>query len=1329
MLPKLSVKKPFTVVVAVVMILVLGVVSFMGMTTDMLPKMNLPYVVILTGYPGASPEEVELAVTRPIEQSMATVNNINNITSNSSENASMVFLEFAQTTNMDSASLEIREKLDMIKGYFPDSVTSPTMLKINPEMLPVMVAAVDIENKTSAEVSRITQSDVMPGFESLEGVATVSLTGLIEEDIHVILRQEKIDKINKELKDHVENEMDDAAEKLADAKAQIKSGKYKLNKEKSKIMGQIGQAEKVLSDAKKKISDGEAQIAESEQQIAFLENLLKTGKQEIEKQKKNLKAERSVQVSRQKELEAIDPRSPEQEDELARVKLRIQAIDAAIAGLQFGSDEVAKINKDIAAQRKQLEAAKAQVKAGKKELAEQEKKLNQGKNKAVSGFSAASGKLNSAEKQVNEGIAQLEDSREEALEQASVDNFLTMDMLKGLLTAENFSMPAGYVAEKGTDYLVRVGDKIGDLKELSGLLLIDLDIEGIDPIYLSDVADVIQVDNSAETYGKVNGNQAVLMTFQKQPEYSTSDVSARIQEKAKTLPGKIEGLHFTPLMDQGIYINLVINSVLENLLYGALLAILILLIFLRDVRPTVVIAFSIPISLVFAIVLMYFSGVTLNIISLSGLALGVGMLVDNSIVVIENIYRLRNMGVPPAKAAVEGTKEMTGAIFSSTLTTICVFAPIVFVQGISRQLFTDIALTITFSLLASLLVALTLVPMMASGALRNVSEKRHRIFDLFKRFYAFTLKGALKVKILVVLAAFALFGLSGYYMLSMGTGFMPEMDSTQISVQLEMEKDTPLVRTAAATDKVMEKILAIPGVESVGAMQGSGGMSGMGSMLGLSSDRKLPTDSMSMYVILKEDKSVSSQEIAKQIEALSGEAGCTLTAEGSSMDMSALGGSGVSIMIKGPEIDGLRDLSGQIAKIVEGTEGTENVSDGIADPTPELRITVDKEKAMAEGLTVAQVYMEISALLADPTTATTLNVNGTDYPVIVIDGEQEKLTLDDVRGTKITVTDKEGEEKEIRVSSIAATTDDISLSTVQRDNQQRYLKVTAEIKEGYNIGLVSRELETKLTAIQVPEGYSVQVTGENETINDAMNDLVLMLALAIILIYLIMVAQFQSLQAPFIVMFTIPLAMTGGLFALYFTKNDLSVIAIVGFIMLAGIVVNNGIVLIDCIIRMRRDGKEKKEAILEAGRVRLRPILMTAITTILGLIPMAVGMGMGSNMVQPLAIVTIGGLTYATLLTLYVVPCMYDLINRKKDLRDALQKEEDLQLALEGEGRAAELPAQAEEGIPAEAVSYVGIPAVPEAEEPVTPIAREPAVLTPPVEEGVVQDDDQHSGS
>ena len=672
--------------------------------------------------------------------------------------------------------------------------------------------------------------------------------------------------------------------------------------------------------------------------------------------------------------------------------------------------------------------------------------------------------------------------------------------------------------------------------------------------------------------------------------------------------------------------------------------------FLKDVKPTVIIAFSIPISVLFAMVLMYFTDITLNIISLSGLALGVGMLVDNSIVVIENIYRLRSQGVPAAKAAVKGAAQVAGAIFASTLTTICVFLPIVFTQGISRELFTDMGLTIAYSLLASLVVALTLVPAMGSTMLRKTKEKKHRWFDGFTNGYEKALRFSLKHKIVVIAGVVALLAFAAFEAVNMGTSFMPAMDSPQMMATLEMPKEATQQEGYEMTDEVMSRIRDLDDVETVGAISG-----------GMSMTSSSSSNTYSFYILLKENgRTHSNAQMAELITGATQDLDCEVSVSASTMDMSALGGSGISLEIKGDDLDTLNSISRDVVEMLNGIEGTTDVTGGITQGDMETRIVVDKNKAMEHGLTVAQVYQNIASALQTETTATTLTIGAEEMPVIVVKSQEDTLTREDLMSHKISVTNQQtGETESVPLYDIASAEDTESVSSINRENQVRYMTVTAGVDNDHNIGLVSRELEKQLASYDVPEGYTVEIQGETETINSAMGDLILMIVLAIVFIYLIMVAQFQSLLSPFIVMFTIPLAFTGGLLALWITGNPISVIAMLGFLMLSGVVVNNGIVFVDYVNQLRLEGVDKKEALIQTGRTRLRPILMTALTTILAMVTMAMGLGDGAEMTQPMAIVTIGGLAYATLLTLLVVPVLYDAFHRKPmrkvDLEDDLQ--------------------------------------------------------------------------
>ena len=1476
MISKFSVKRPYTVLVGVVLILVLGYVSFTSMQTDLLPDMNLPYAIVYTTYIGASPEEVETTVTRPIEQAMATISNIENISSTSSENLSMVILEFAQTANMDSITVDMREKLDQIEGAWSDSVGNPIIMKLNPDMMPVMVAALEGGDLSQSELTDLVENEILPELESIEGVASVSSTGTIEEQVQVVLREDKIRDVNEKVRSALDKKFDDAQAELEENKSELESGEQSLNSGQEQLKTQTGKAQERISSGSSQMLSGKLELNEKKKEIEDAlseldksESELKTQEEQLEEGEKNLLAlpaqktaletqETSIdqavavvgtltaeqveqlnqsiaqleqvlgiaqsdasetevitegeteqetaalienspnltQAAQEETLseeitveqdiqdeaavdqdiqentaeqpvldestasdvpdenaeadviqdgtdqnvleEAGAPEEVEQEEELVldesqddtnqtseipdygslaedaasaaqemtalkaqydqlveqRNQLIALGVDVTLSGndlktniekvrfslmdtqkqledgiaklqeqidktpeqletIQKGKDAVEQGKKQIADGRTQLNAAKEQLTAAEKQLADGENRLS-GAQSQIDGaridatieMAVGKAQLQSGKQQIETALDQIEEQKEAAYDQSDVTELVTTDLVKNILSAQNFMMPAGYVTEDGIDFLVRVGNKLTSMKDMEDLVILDLHMEDLDPIKLSDVADVVMTDNSDEIYATVNGHPGVMLTMQKQSGYSTGTVSNRIKEKFTELEETKGDIHFIKMMDQGVYIDMVVDSVIQNMLSGAGLAILVLLVFLGSFRPTLVIACSIPISIMTAIVCMYFSNITLNIISLSGLALGIGMLVDNSIVVIENIYRLRSEGYSVKKAAVEGASQVAGAIVASTLTTICVFAPILFTEGITRQLFVDMGLTIAYSLVASLVVALTLVPAMAAGLLKKGTDKKHRIFDKIQNVYAVLLKGALKVKILVILLAFGILVLSAKLAVSKGTEFMGDMESTQMSLTLTTPEGSSLADTAKVADEAIKRIETLDDVEDIGAMvSGSNMMSMMGS--GSGSDREV-----SMYVMLKEDKKLSNDELAAVILDQTADLNCEVSVQTSNMDMSSLGGSGISVMIKGRELDKLKEIASDVADILSSVEGTRNVSDGIEEKTVEMRLVVDKNKAMSYQLTTAQIYQFLQQKLAEAGSATTLSTESNDYDVLVISDADETLTRGKIRELTIEGTNADQKKEDVPLSELVEFVDTEGFSSINRDAQNRYVSATAEIADGYNIGLVSAEVEKKLEDYEVPKGYSVTMKGEDETINDAMGQVMKMMILAIVFMYLIMVAQFQSLLSPFIIIFTIPLAFTGGFLALYLTDKPVSVIAMIGFVMLAGIIVNNGIVLVDYINQLRRDGMQKKEAIVESGRSRLRPVIMTALTTILGLCTMAAGNGMGADMVQPMAIVTIGGLTYGTLMTLFVIPCVYDIFNRNRDITE-----------------------------------------------------------------------------
>lgn len=1259
MLSKFSVKRPYTVVVGVVLIIILGIVSFGNMTVDLLPSMNLPYAIVMTTYPGASPEEVETVVTKPVEQTMATVSNIKNVQSVSNENASTVILEFDQTANMDSVTIEMREGLDQISGFWPDEVTNPIIMKLNPSMMPVLITAVSASGEDAAETTRIIEEQVLPEVESVEGVASVSTAGSIEETVQVTVNEQKVEALNEDVKAALEEKMNEAASALQQAKDQVANGKAALAAGKAQASSGVGEAEAQISQKAEEIKQAQLEITEKMAELNVTDTQLQQSLAAVQASKAAAEAQlKTVNVScdqLQAQMADLQKDPAANADAIAQLQTEIDncnatkaALEAAIAQLTEQEASLKEGQGKVTAGRQQLEAVQKQVNNGAMSLAEARGQLASAQVQAAAGLGEGAAQLAAGEAMIQSQEAQMEAAKGEASASADLSGMLNADMVKALLVAENFSMPAGYVTENGLDYLVRVGDKFKSIEDIKNLVLIDM--EGIDPVKLTDVANVELVSNSDETYAKINGKSGMMLSIQKQTGYSTGDVSDRVLEKLQSISKEHKEINAVTLMDQGVYIDLIVNSVLKNLLYGAVLAIIILLVFLKSIRPTFVIACSIPISIMTALVAMYFSGVTLNIISLSGLALGVGMLVDNSIVVIENIYRMRNEEGASAKmAAIEGARQVGGAITASTFTTICVFLPIVFTSGITRQLFVDMGLTIAYSLLASLIVALTLVPMISAGLLKKTEEKESRLFIRIKDWYGSMLSKALNRKVLVLAGAFVLFVASGALAISRGTEFMPQMESTEISMTLEMEKGTSLEDTAKAADKVMDRVGGLKDVKDIGAMVSSS------NMMGTSSSSNM----VEFYAITGDKPSMSNNELKKEIEKVTKDMDGELTVNMSNMDMSALGSSGINVQIKGKDLDKLQKIAGDIKSMLEDIKGTQNVTDGTEDNKEELRVIVDKTKATEHGLTVAQVYQSLNKRLSEAQKATSLSTDTEDFDIYVVDDADESLSREDIRKLTVTAEKQDGTSEEVKLSDIAAFEDASGLQAISRKDQSRYMSVTSEVKDGDNIGLVSSRVNKALKAYDVPDGYEVKMVGEDETINESMTELFKMLGLALVFMYLIMVAQFQSLRSPFIVMFTVPLAFTGGLFGLWIAGKAVSVIAMVGFVMLSGIIVNNGIVFIDYTNQLIAGGLSRHDALVEAGRTRLRPIIMTALTTILGLSTLAVGVGMGADMVQPMAIVTIGGLIYGTILTLVVVPCIFDLFHKREKARLREEIEED----------------------------------------------------------------------
>lgn len=1335
MLPKLSVKKPMTIFVAVIVVIVLGIVSVFKMTPDLLPNMDFPYAIILTTYPGQTPETVESVVTKPLEQSLSTIDGVKTITSTSSDNYSMLTLEFEDGTNMDTATVDMRGNLDTIKDAWPDGVGSPYLMKINPNMMPVAMVAVDYDGYDTVQISDYVNNELKNQLEGIDGVASVSTKGIVTQKENVIISQTKIDALNAKINDALNDKFGDAEKKISDAKKELQDniskaeqGSDTIEQSINDLNSQQEEVAKQLADAQGKAQSGYTEILNAKMQLLDQQQSLTATKQTLTiayqtliqiKEKLDSLQDEKAQLTQQieafekiyndykdalsklanhdltdeqlaqvrailakidEELDKYGFPKEELEERLNNAKNALTNVDKAITqtvealkGLDTTEEKLDDTIAEIADKISQVDGGITQIAAAVKGLDNNTVSVNQAlseieKQQSLAAYQLSGGlsALNTKQSEVNSALTQLNSAQEElksasdelseqkdkAKKAADMTNTVTISNVSNILTAQNFSMPAGYVSDdENIKYLVRVGDKIEGDKEMQSLALFDTGIDGIGVVKLSDVADVFIADDSDEVFTKINGNSGVVFSFSKQSDAATATVSENIAKKLNSLTQENEGLHFTTLMDQGDYIDIIINSVLQNLLMGAVLAIIILYLFLRDIKPTLIVALSIPVSVIFALVLMYFSGVTLNMISLSGLAIGVGMLVDNSVVVIENIYRLRNLGVPPVKAALNGAKQVAGAIASSTLTTICVFFPIVFIEGLTRQIFMDMALTITYSLLASLIVALTLVPAMGQRMLRKVKPVKHGMFDKMLGGYEKSIRFVLKHRAIALIAAVVLLFGSMFGAVARGFSFMPNMASTELSVTVSLDDSATMDDTIDAAQNLLDTLSKYDEFETVGVMTGS--TTSLMGLTGSVSSSDADKGSVMAYAVFKDDKVKNSESISKEIEAelQSIDGDVVVSGSSSSSSMSAmLGDDGVSIKLYGDDLKTLQDTAKDMAEKLAAVDGIDETDNGIGATSGEIKVTVDKTKAAKKSLTVAQVYQQIAAAITSETTSSTLTNSGKDLDVVVIKDENSDVTKNNIKDIKLTYTDKEGNEKTTKLSEVAEISDSESMNSITRSDQKRYIKVSGTLKDGYTNTDVSNKAKALFDDYKLPDGCSIEYSGSNESTMEAVNQMLLMMLLGVILIYLIMVAQFQSLKSPFIIMFTIPLAFTGGFLGLLITGFDVSVVALLGFVMLCGIIVNNGIVLVDYINNLRLEGKERREAIVEAGKTRMRPILITAITTVLGLSTMALGIGTGSEIMQPIAIVCIGGLLYATIMTLYIVPVIYDILS-KKELR------------------------------------------------------------------------------
>lgn len=1201
-----SIEKKYTTLVLVVIILVLGYVSYTGLPLDLLPDLELPMLVIMTQDPGQTPEAMEAKITRPLEKLLSSTEGLEELQSISSSGRSLLLLSFVQGHNMDSAMIDVSGKIDFLAELWKNT-SRPTILRLNPSMLPVMTAAIYDENISAKELTELYEENLQSKLEGTDGVASVGASGLFREEINVFLSEEKVHKINEEILNKVQSSIEEKEGELEEAKEKIQAGKDQLSS--ASIPTTSPSLPDDLFESSISLASELAELslnrASNQVYLSSLEQVLLL----LQTPAEDLSQTQALIVQYLKDWpfelseENIENAILWTEDEIIKASEQEALYQAEEAALQQKLDQVL-------VSLESMSAAQGQM-------------IAQAGNMLLQAQAAAS-ELTKMEVMLESQAMMLESQKEEALATANISKLLNVDSLSKLLLAQNISFPIGYIKSEDGLIPLTIDNPLTE-EELPDLLLTDTGEEAIGKIYLKDISNISNSDNSKDYYAKINGKNAILVNIEKQSQANTSEVSSNlaltIEEMEKTNPG----LEISPLMDQGLYIRWVIEAILKNILIGALFAMAVLYLFLRDIRFTLLIALSIPLSIVTSIILMYFSNISLNLISLAGLALGVGMMVDNSIVVIENSHRLSLLGYSPKEAALEGAREMAPAITASTMTTAFVFLPILFTQGMARELFTDMALTIAFSLFASLFVALTVIP--AVSSIRPyVKEKKTKE----SKYYQNTLLWSLKHPYLVVLASLLLLGGSIFALLEKGAIFIPDMDTPQINLTVNPEDASQ--STQELYDISDEVFLRLEDLEDLELIGGLSSQNLMGSSSGIS-----------FHLVRKDSSRKSSLELEKEITDRLADLPAHIQVQTQNVNIDAMGGGGLSLWVLAQDLEEARAYSEKLLEDMEAIPGLKEAYIDEEETEDEFHLVIDREKAMEKMLTPAEVYMQLENRLSLPKPIFQLD----SLPLIVTEEGEERLNLSELLNSKI----QNNNGDEIRLSSIGSIEKATSQVTIRRSFQKRYLEIKGDIEPDSNITLVSREIDKLIENRPPPTGVELHFSGERDQIDSAMNDLRKMMIMAFIIIYGIMIIQFQSLLAPFIVMFTIPLAFTGGALALLLFGKPLSIIAMLGFLILSGIIVNNGIVFIDT---ARRGKGPIDEVLVNTGKVRMRPILMTALTTMLGLSPLAMAVGLGSEALQPIGIVIIGGLIYATLMTLYIIPVLYKLLLGGKYAKDTL---------------------------------------------------------------------------
>ncbi|MGE4213669.1 MAG: efflux RND transporter permease subunit [Anaerotignaceae bacterium] len=1037
MFSKASIKRPVTTVMVMLIVVLAGLIGYNSLNLDLMPSMDIPVAIVSTTYVGAGPEEIETLITKPLEEALGTVSNVDEITSTSSSNSSMIIVQFEDDTDVDLAAVDMREKVDLIKSTLPEGAEEPMVLKIDINSMTAITVGIKSDTLNLTELNTLTEDTLSKKFEKIEGVTSVSITGGIEEEVEIAVNPEKLQ-----------------------------------------------------------------------------------------------------------------------------------------------------------------------------------------------GYGVTVGQLSQA------------------------------------LAAENLDYPAGKI-QQGTVRLqvksVGLFQTVDEIRDLP----ITTSTGGI--IHIRDVADVNIVETEQSSYAIMDGEPALMLVIQKQSNANLVEVSDKVVAEIAKVSKDYPQVSLSMLTDTADYIKLSVNNIISTAVQAAVLAVIVIFIFLRSSKMALIVGISIPTSIIATFAVMWLNGMTMNMISTGGIAIGIGMLVDNSIVVLENIFSHARQGKPIKEAAADGASEVAMAVTASTLTTVGVFVPLMFVSGTTGDIFKDLSLTICFALTASLVVSLTFVPMACSKLLKpeqfmvnednaQAKKKRHftKLLDAWGRAlekldsgYRKVLLWCLVNKKKVVALVLAIFIGTLALVPIMGMDFMPTMDEGVISASIELPDGTMLEETQRVVDEVLTQIESMDGVELYYATIGGGGMSFTASGTN--------TATITVNLVNKKERDLSAEDIAKDLEdELKLIPGCEITVSASSSAMGSYGGSGVTLQISGDESAELREISNNIENMIKDIDGITEISNSAGDTLPETKITINREKASGYGITSTQIYSAVNNAI-NGAVATQFKIDGSEIDVRIKQKDESVKYMNDLEN--LTVTTSSG--IVVPITEVADITRDESSVSVTRTNHHKYTELTATVY-GRDMNSVQKDIQAKLNNFVMPDGYSYEFTGTTEEMNESFMQLGIVLIVAILLVYMIMASQFESFIYPFIVMFSMPIAITGGILGLFVTGKSITITAFMGFIMLVGMVVNNAIVLIDAANQNVEKGMSAYEAICAAGPDRLRPILMTTLTTVLGMIPLGLALTEGMEMQQPMAIAIIFGLTIGTLVTLIFIPVLYMLVDklRFRNIKKKLSKKE-----------------------------------------------------------------------